>query len=124
MADESDVFRKLDRVSVDSATHFLRVLHELGRGDAPRSFRKDTDRPDTRDVVFDIARVILSGYEQFLGLQERYFDVVADGVRDLYRPRTPRPLPANGYSSRAKWVTGRADGSGSRTRRTGTSSSR
>ena len=31
MADESDVFRKLDRVSLDSTTHILRVLHELGR---------------------------------------------------------------------------------------------
>jgi len=92
MANESDVFRKLDGVSVDSATHLLRVLHELGRGNAPRTSPRDPDRAGTRDLVFDIARVVLTGYEGLLGLQERYFDVVADGIRDLYRPWSSEPV--------------------------------
>jgi hypothetical protein len=94
MADEADVFRRLDRVSIDSATHVLRVLHELGRSDAPRSSRPGPDPAGTRDLVFDVARLFLTGYEEFLRLQERYFDVVADGLRDLGRPWTSEPAAA------------------------------
>jgi hypothetical protein len=86
MADEADVFRKLEQTSIGSVAHVLRVLHELGRDDGPRPARKARDPDDARDVVFDVARFLLRGYEEFLRLQERYFDVVADGARDLARP--------------------------------------
>ena len=87
MANQADVFRKLEQVSLGSAVHVLRVLHELGRGDAPRAARPEHDSEGSRDVVFDLARALLTGYEGFLRFRERYFDVVTDGLRGLYYPR-------------------------------------
>lgn len=100
MANQADVFRKLERVSIGSAAHVLRVLHELGRGNAPRTARPVRETEDARDVVFDVARVLLTGYEGFLRLQERYFDVVADGLRGLYYPR----MAADGTPGRERLV--------------------
>src|SRR5262245_57632918 len=83
MADEADVFRKLQRLSVDTVAQALRGLHDAGRGGAPRSARGAGDREGGRDVVFDVARLVLNVYEEFLRLQEGYHDVIADGLRDI-----------------------------------------
>src|SRR5690349_17953030 len=83
MADDADVFRKLEQVSLGGAVNLLRALHELGRGETRPKAHASRDADGTRDVVYDVARFVLNGYEAWLRLQDRYYDVVTSGYRDL-----------------------------------------
>ena len=90
MANEADLMRKLEKLSVDSAASALHVLHRLGGSDrAPRP-RDGKEKVDPlRALVFDVAHYLLDGYEHWLKVQERYFDYVADSARELASPCRP-----------------------------------
>jgi hypothetical protein len=101
---EADFLDELRETSLESAVQQLRLIHELKERarraaglEAPPPAEQAPPGTTTGDVLFDIARLSLNYYNQWLKLSARHFDHVVDALlhpagQPVAEPRRPARL--------------------------------
>jgi len=93
MSSESDYLKDLRDASIRTAVEHLRIVHLLRQcGSTDERTLDGEERRGTEpgsmvgDLLFDVARLQLSTYNNLLGLSAQYSDRLADGLRTLLAP--------------------------------------